>query len=125
MRTSADSIRRRTKACDCACFTLSDVAGLIADLQQPSVYTEPRCIDTRPSKPLTAITALRLDGGSCGVESLDCSAISVAFTEDNACQFNPIAPEESSEVQGISQAQREGCRSIMLEAAENAGLACN
>ncbi|MBW2294361.1 MAG: thrombospondin type 3 repeat-containing protein [Deltaproteobacteria bacterium] len=112
-------------ACDCECFTVDDVAALIADLQHPGIYTDLTCIDTRPNKPLTAVTAQRLDGERCGTESLDCSAIAVTFTEDNACQFNPIAPSEPTEVQGISQVQREVCRGFILEAAGAAELICN
>lgn len=112
-------------ACDCECFTVDDVATLIVDLQHPGTYTELNCVDTRPNKPLTAVAAQRLDGEPCGTESLDCSAIAVTFTEDNACQFNPIAPDEPTEVQGISQLQREVCRSFILEAANAASLTCN
>jgi hypothetical protein len=112
-------------ACDCECFTADEVAGLIAELQQPSLYSELTCIDTRPTKPLTAVTGKRLDEGPCGSESADCSAVAVTFTEDNACQFNPVAPEAPTVVQGISEAQREACRGLILEAAEAAGLSCN
>jgi hypothetical protein len=112
-------------ACDCACFTVLDVAALIAELQDPAIYTDIACIDTRPNKPLTALTALRLDGDRCGVESVDCSAIAVAFTEDNACQINPAAPDAPTVVQGITDAQRAACRDSLLEAAEGAGLHCN
>jgi hypothetical protein len=111
--------------CDCECFTVLDVAALIAELQDPSTYTDIACIDTRPNKPLTAVVALRLDGERCGAESQDCSAIAVNFTEDDACQFNPPAPEEPIEVQGISAIQREACREAILEAAGGVGLTCN
>ncbi|MBW2286700.1 MAG: thrombospondin type 3 repeat-containing protein [Deltaproteobacteria bacterium] len=112
-------------ACDCECFTVLDVAALISELQNPSIYTEIACIDTRPNKPLTAVVALRLDGAPCAAESDDCSAIAVTFTEDNVCQFNPAVPEESMEVQGLSEAQREACRDHILAAAGGAGLTCN
>jgi hypothetical protein len=112
-------------ACDCECFTLLDVAALISELQDPAVYSDLVCIDTRPNKPLTAVLALRLDGEPCGAESQDCSAIAVTFTEDNACQLNPIAPAPPTEVQGISAAQREACRAYLLDAAVGAGLTCN
>jgi hypothetical protein len=112
-------------ACDCECFTAVDVAALIAELQNPSVYTDIACIDTRPNKPLTAITALRLDGAPCSEASADCSAVAVTFTEDNACQFNPAAPAGSVNVQGISATQREACRQSILAAVEGSGLTCN
>jgi|GEM_PF-2338332 len=112
-------------ACDCACFTVLDVAVLIAELQTPAVYTEIACTDTRPNKPLTAIAALRLDGAPCAADSDDCSAVAVTFTEDNACQFNPTAPQEQTEIQGISEAQREACRGYILAAVDGAGLTCN
>jgi hypothetical protein len=111
--------------CDCECFTVLDVVALIADLQNPLVYSDFSCIDTRPNKPLTAVVVLRLDGARCGSDSQDCSAIAADFTEDNACQFNPASPEEAVEVQGISDAQREACRENILEAAVSAGLTCN
>jgi DNA polymerase-4 len=71
------------------------------------------------------VTAQRLDGEPCGTESFDCSAIAVTFTEDNACQFNPIAPNEPTEVQGISHVQREVCRGFILAAAGATELICN
>jgi len=111
--------------CDCECFTALDVAVLIAGLQDPSVYSDVACVDTRPTKPLTAVVSLRHDGARCGAESQDCSAIAVTFTEDNVCQFNPAAPAESVERQGISDSQREACREYILEAVEGAGLTCN
>ena len=111
--------------CDCECFSVLEVAALIAELQNSSDYSALACIDTRPNKPLTAVLARRLDGNPCGVESQDCSALAVTFTEDNACQFNPIAPEEPTEAQGISEAQREACRAYILEAADDAALTCN
>lgn len=112
-------------ACDCECFTAVDVAELIAELQDPSVYTEIACFDTRPNKPLTAVVALRLDGTACATESEDCSAVSVEFTEDSACQFNRPAPADAIEVQGLSYAQREACRQAILAAGEGSGLTCN
>ena len=112
-------------ACDCECFTVLDVAALVTELQDASVYTGLSCVDTRPNKPLTAVAALRVDQEPCGTASLDCSAVAVDFTEDNACQLNPAAPAEPMEVQGISDAQREACREYILAAAEGAGLTCN
>lgn len=112
-------------ACDCECFTVLDVAALIAELQDPSVYSDVTCIDTRPNKPLTAVAALRLDGAACGTESQDCSAVAVDFTEDNACQINPVSPAAAIEIPGISAAQREACRGYILDAVDGAGLTCN
>jgi hypothetical protein len=113
-------------ACDCPCFTAADVGGLLASLSDPSVYTDPVCVDTGGgSKPVTAISATRIDGAPCAVQSADCSAVAVEFTEDRACEWNPPAPTAGSTVQGISDAQREACRTNLFEAAGSAGLECN
>jgi len=110
--------------CDCPCFSTGDVAGLIAALGDGSLYGDLLCIDTRVNaKPFTALTARRLDGLDCGAGSADCSALSIEFTEDNVCQFNPPAPEPGTTAQGISAAQREACRASILEAA--VAIACN
>lgn len=113
-------------ACDCPCFATTDVTSLILTLQDPLTYTGLVCIDTRVlQKPLTAITARRVDGASCSTASEDCSALAVEFTEDNVCQLNPPAPAEPVEASGISDAPREACRSFILDAAAPLGLACN
>lgn len=113
-------------ACDCPCFTTTDVTGLILVLRDPTTYTGLVCIDTRVlQKPLTAVTARRADGEPCSSESEDCSALSVEFTEDSVCQLNPPAPAEPVAASGISDAQREACRGFILDAAAPLGLACN
>jgi hypothetical protein len=58
------------------------------------------------------------------VESADCSALAVTFTEDNACQINPPAPAPSIGVGGISDVQREACRDFILAGSLAAGVAC-
>jgi hypothetical protein len=115
----------RGDACDCPCFTVLDVSALIQELQNGLVYTDLVCVDATPTKPLTAVSAVRVDGTACANQSDDCSAIAVTFTEDNACQLNPIAPAPQVERQGISEAQREACRADILDAAIAADLACN
>ena len=112
-------------ACDCPCFTTSEAAALIDQLSDPETFADLACLDTRPAKPLTAVRAVRLDGAACSVASQDCSAVAVTFTEDNACQLNPPAPEPGVVVQGISDAQREACRGAILDAAIPRGLTCS
>ncbi len=113
-------------ACDCPCFATTDVTGLILTLQDPTTYTDLICIDTRVlQKPLTAVTAMRVDGTPCSTASEDCSALAVEFTEDNACQLNPPAPGEPVALSEISDLQREACRGFILDAAAPLGLACN
>jgi hypothetical protein len=113
-------------ACDCPCFTALDVTALLLALQDVATYTATTCIDTRVSaKPLTAVTARRLDGEPCATQSFDCSALAVEFTEDNVCQLNPPAPAASVSLQGIGSAQREACRGEILAAAEPLGLSCD
>jgi hypothetical protein len=114
-------------ACDCPCFTALDAAALAAELGDTSLYGDSLiCIDTRVgAKPLTALSATRVDGAPCAVESTDCSALAVEFTEDRACQWNPPAPTAGLSVQGITDPQREACRQSIVGAATAAGLACN
>jgi hypothetical protein len=113
-------------ACDCPCFDATDVADLIETLEDQGTFRDLVCIDTRiAEKPLTAVRAFRVDGVPCGTESDDCSALSVEFTEDNACQLNLPAFEPQVEIQGITDSQREACRSDILDAATAAGLGCN
>jgi len=112
-------------ACECPCFAAADVDALLVSLDDAASYTAPVCFDTRPGKPLTGITATRLDQAPCATESDDCSVLAVTFTEDNACQLNPPAPAPQVEEQGISDAQREACRDAILDAAETAGLSCS
>jgi hypothetical protein len=113
-------------ACDCPCFVSMDVTDLIASLSDSSIYGEIMCIDTRISqKPLTTVAAFRIDEAPCGSESTDCSALAFEFTEDNICQFNPVAPAPAVQLQGISDRQRETCREYIVEAADVAGLPCN
>jgi hypothetical protein len=112
-------------ACDCPCFTASDVVDLLAETADPAVYGEPICYDTDPdNKPLTAISVLRLDGEPCSSGSQDCSAVAQAFTEDNACQLNPPLPSMSVLLQGISAAQRDACSDYIRDGAAAAGLPC-
>jgi hypothetical protein len=112
-------------ACDCPCFTRSDVADLLAQTSDPAVYGEPICIDTDPeNKPLTAISVLRLDGAACSDGSQDCSAVAQAFTEDDACQLNPPLPATSVLLQGISAGQRDACSDYIRDGAAAAGLPC-
>jgi len=68
---------------------------------------------------------VRSDGADCAEASADCSALSVTFTEDNACQINPPLPGLSVSVDGISDVEREACRSAILAGAHAAGLACD
>ena len=113
-------------ACDCPCFGTTEVRALILALQDPITYTGLVCIDTRVlQKPLTAVTALRVDGERCSTASEDCSALAVEFTEDNVCQLNAPAPMEPVAASGISDAQREACRGFILDAAAPLALACN
>ena len=113
-------------ACDCPCFTALDATALAVALGDASVYVGPVCIDTRVgAKPLTALSATRLDGVRCAVQSGDCSALAVEFTEDQACQWNPPAPAPGLTVQGISEPQREACRDAILAGATAVGLVCN
>jgi hypothetical protein len=112
-------------ACDCPCFGATDVSNLIFDLVDPTLYGPILCIDTRVnSKPFTAVTANRRDGQPCGVNSQDCSALSIEFTEDSVCEINPPRPVVGITVQGLSAVQREACRQYILEAASLAGLTC-
>ena len=112
-------------ACDCPCFAGSDVEGWLASLSDRDTYSAPLCLDTRPGKPLTALVVTRIDQAPCSSESQDCSALTVAFTEDNVCQLNPPAPAPQIEEQGISDVQREACRAAILQAAQGAGLSCS
>ncbi len=113
-------------ACDCPCFTAAQAEALAATLGDASSYTEPVCIDTRiAAKPISALSANRLDGAPCSTASEDCSLLAVEFTEDRACQWNPPAPVPGVSVQGISDAQREACRQSLLLAAGSTGLVCN
>lgn len=112
-------------ACDCPCFTSGDVAALILALEDATVYTDLRCLDTTPVKPLTAVRAVRLDGAECALSGPECSAVAVTFTEDNACQLNPPADAPPVDFQGITEAQRDACRSAILEGAEATELACD
>ena len=112
--------------CDCPCFSTTDVAALIAVLDDLIVYGTPLCIDTRVNaKPFTAVTVRRLDGEPCGERSQDCSALSIEFTEDNVCEINPPRPTPGVTVQGVSAVQRESCRQYILQAASAAGMICN
>jgi hypothetical protein len=112
-------------ACDCPCFTSEDVRSLLSAVEDPLTYSAPLCVDTRPGKPLTVIAVTRLDQNMCAAESDDCSVLAVTFTEDNACQMNPPAPAPPTEVQGISDAQREACREAILDAAQGAMISCS
>lgn len=111
--------------CDCPCFTALEAGGLAVRLQDPSIYSELVCVDTRPTKPLTALSAFRLDGEPCASASADCGALAVSFTEDDACQLNPPAPEPGVVRQGIGAAQRAACRDAILDAAAGLGVSCN
>ncbi|MDP3937876.1 MAG: DNRLRE domain-containing protein [Deltaproteobacteria bacterium] len=113
-------------ACDCPCFTQRDVEDLVVALSNQALYREPICIDTRIGvKPLTTITAMRVDGQRCGTGSADCSALAVEFTEDRVCQLNPPAPAPATSLQGISDAQREACREYILGAAGITMIECS
>jgi hypothetical protein len=111
-------------ACDCPCFTRGEVTSLVLALQDTAVYTELDCTDSTPAKPLTAVSAIRIDGADCSAQSADCSALAVEFTEDNACQINPPAPAPTVTVGSISDVEREACRAFILTGAEAAGLRC-
>jgi hypothetical protein len=124
--TSGDAVLpcERPAGPECPCFTTEDVTALVRALQDPSVYTDLDCTDSTPAKPLTAVTAVRIDGADCSAESADCSALSVTFTEDNACQLNPPLPTAPVSVGGISEIEREACRGAILAGALAAGIAC-
>jgi hypothetical protein len=111
-------------ACDCPCFTSLAVAALVTTLQDTSTYRDLLCIDTRVGKPLTAVTARRVDGTPCAASSTDCSALAVEFTEDNACQWNPPRPAAAESASGISDVQRAACRDAIRAGAEPQGLTC-
>jgi hypothetical protein len=108
----------------CPCFTRDDVTALVLTLSDSSLYTGLDCIDSSPAKPFTAVSAFRVDGTDCAAQSADCSALAVTFTEDNACQYNPPAPDVPLVVDGISDAERDACRGAILDGALAAGLAC-
>ena len=112
-------------ACDCPCFSTIGLARLLGELTDAATYAGLACIDTRPAKPLTAVLAVRLDGAACSAGGIDCSALAVSFTEDEACQLNPPLPEPPISFQGIDAAQREGCRLHILDVAGSAGLGCH
>jgi hypothetical protein len=109
---------------ECPCFTIDEVTALVQALQDSSVYADLDCTDSSPTKPLTAVSAVRIDGADCSAGNSDCSALSVSFTEDNACQLNPPAPALPVSVDGISDVEREACRDAILAGAHAAGLAC-
>jgi hypothetical protein len=100
------------------------VTSLVLALQDAAIYTELDCTDSSPAKPLTAVSAIRIDGADCSAQSADCSALAVEFTEDNACQINPPAPAPTVTVGSISDVEREACRAFILTGAEAAGLRC-
>jgi len=111
--------------CDCPCFGRAEIAALIETLSDPTTYVDLACLDERPNvKPLTYVGAFRRDGLRCGSASQDCSALAAEFTEDNACQINPPAPEAQVLLGEISDRQREACRARILAEAEAAGLVC-
>jgi len=113
-------------ACDCPCFTAPQATALAVELADAATYGGLLCIDTRVgAKPLTALSARRIDGAACSTASQDCSLLAVEFTEDRACQWNPPAPAPGTSVQGISDAQREACRGNILSGAGAVGLVCN
>jgi hypothetical protein len=109
---------------ECPCFTEQDVTALARALQDTSIYTDLDCTDSTPAKPLTALSAVRIDGADCSADSTDCSALAMTFTEDNACQFNPPVPGRSITVDGISDDERESCRALILRGSSGAGVAC-
>jgi hypothetical protein len=119
-------------ACDCPCFTGAEAAALVEALGDPAVYEGgggpgiPDCVDTRvASKPLTFVAATRRDGALCSVDTLECSALAVEFTEDEVCQLNPPAPALPVRAAGITSAQRAACRQRIVGAATEAGWTCN
>lgn len=112
--------------CECPCFDGADIAELIDTLSDTTTYQDLVCFDERPDvKPLTFVSAVRIDSAPCGSASEDCSALAAEFTEDNACQYNPAAPADQVLVGEISEAQREACRGLILDEAEGAGLHCD
>jgi len=113
-------------ACDCPCFTQGDVSDLVEALSDAAVYENLQCIDDRSNtKPLAYVSADRRDGAACSLATPECSALTVEFTEDSVCQWNPPAPEPPLTVQGITTPQRDACRERIVGAAGSAGLACN
>jgi hypothetical protein len=112
--------------CDCPCFTGLEVGELVDDLRDTSIYRDLDCVDTRVSaKPLTFVSAVRVDGTPCASETPECSALAFEFTEDNVCQLNPPAPSAPVTIQGIGTAQRDACRTYIVTEAEAVGLRCN
>ena len=86
----------------------------------------PDCVDVRvASKPLTFVSATRRDGALCSLDTLECSALAVEFSEYDACQLNPPAPVLPVRASGISSTQRGACRHRIGAAAGDAGLSCN
>jgi hypothetical protein len=112
-------------ACDCPCFTSVAVTSLVLTLQDTATYRDLICIDTGTTKPLTAVTARRVDGLPCSLASQDCSALAVDFTEDRVCQWNPPAPLAGTSAEGISEPQREACSEAIRDAVGSVGLVCN
>jgi hypothetical protein len=112
-------------ACDCPCFTSVGVASLVVTLQDSATYQDLICIDTGSTKPFTAVSALRVDGSACSLESQDCSALAIRFTEDSACQWNPPTPEPGEILDGISEPQRAACSQAIRDAVASVGLLCN
>jgi len=112
--------------CTCPCFSGDDIADLIATLSDTTTYRDLVCFDERPEvKPLTFISALRIDGAACGSASQDCSALAADITESNTCQYNPPAPASQVLLGDIGDVQREVCRAVILAEAESAGLVCD
>ena len=115
-----------SEVCGCPCFDGIDIAELIEALGDTTTYRDLVCIDERPTvKPLTFVSAVRIDGARCGSASEDCSALSAEFTEDDTCQYNPPAPASQVLEGEISEGQRQVCRVLILDAAEAAGLTCD
>ncbi len=112
--------------CTCPCFDALDLETLLETLTDASTYQDLACVDDRPNvKPLTFVSARRIDGAPCGSTSEDCSAIAAEFTEDNSCQLNPPAPGLSVVEGEITDVQRAACRELILAAADAAALVCN
>jgi hypothetical protein len=113
-------------ACDCPCFTRGEVQSLTSRLADISTYRALACLDKRPGLPVTSVTALRVDGATCGSRAETCGALAKEFTKDqHVCQLHPPAPETATLDDGLSHAQLAACRSYVVDGAAAAGVACD
>jgi hypothetical protein len=75
-------------ACDCPCFTATELGALVLELQDPATYTGVVCIDTRiGTKPLTAVSGCAWMEPPAGARASTAAPWPSKFTEDNACRL--------------------------------------